>query len=379
MAILTAIVLTYLVMVATFVVGYHRIAERRPTPHLPCQFISIVACCRNEEQNIANLLESIRTTGYPPESYEVVAVNDHSTDNTLQVLQMLLPQFKNYRIVNLDMEVEGKKAALQAGVHASMGSIIAITDADCLVPQHWLTNISSIMSRNVDLICGPVAYHPTTFFEKIASVEFASLVASGIGSAGVGRPIFCNGANMSFRKELLTEANLHQGQTPSGDDVFILHHAKQQHHNIRFTTGIDNLVTTTADKNLTEFINRRKRWGSKAKHYNDKQAMLVAIVVFTANLALLAAVALAVTNHSYTAVAIGLVAAKAIADYLLLAAHFRANGISKWAKYFILCVALYPIYITFTAIASTTTKFTWKQRRYNDPKASRPGHSRGES
>lgn len=379
MAILTAIVLIYLVMVATFVVGYHRIAERKPTPHLLCQFISIVVCCRNEEQNIAHLLESIRTIDYPPESYEVVAVNDHSTDNTLHKLEKLLPQFKNHRIVNLGPEAEGKKAALQAGVHASQGNIIAITDADCLVPQHWLTNINGLMSRNVDLICGPVVYRPTTLFEKVAAVEFASLVASGIGAAGVDMPIFCNGANMSFRKELFTKANLHQGQTPSGDDVFMLHHAKQHHQNIRFITGIDNLVTTNADKNLTEFINRRKRWGSKSKYYNDKHSMLVAMVVFTANLAILTVVALAIINHSYIAIAISLVAAKAIADYLLLAAHFRANGIGKWAKYFVLCAALYPIYITFTAIASTSTKFTWKERRYNDPKANRPGHNRGES
>lgn len=369
----------YLVMIAAFTAGYYRIVEHKPIPNQRRSYISIVICFRNEEQNIANLFESIRALDYPTDYFEIVAVNDHSTDGTERELARQQRQLKNLHIVNLPPEQEGKKAALAAGVSAAQSSIIAITDADCGLPKHWLTNINNLIGTKADIVCGPVAYRPTTFFERLAAVEFASLNASGIGAAGVGMPIFCNAANMAFRKEIFTEANLNQEQTPSGDDVFLLHYAKLHHKAIRFTAGRDSLVTTNADKNLKDFLNRRKRWGSKTKYYSDKSAKAVAILVFLANAAILSCAIAATVNHAYSTLAIALLASKMMLDYGLLAAHFRANGIKKWAKYFFLCAALYPIYITFTAIGSTTSRFTWKERRYNDPKVSHLGHSHGES
>lgn len=366
-------------MVAAFTVGYYRILEHKPIPNQHYYFISIVICFRNEEQNIATLFESLRSLDYPADHFEIVAVNDHSTDGTERKLAELQRRYKNLHIVNLPKEIEGKKAALTAGVAAAQGNVIAITDADCQLPVRWLTTINNLVSAKADMVCGPVAYSPTSFFERIAAVEFASLNSSGIGAAGINMPIFCNGANMAFRKELFAEVNLNQEKTPSGDDVFLLHYAKQHHKVIRFTTGSDSLVTTNADKNLKDFLNRRKRWGSKAKYYTDKSTKYIALIVFLANVALLVGAAAAIVNHSHTKLAVALFASKTILDYGLLSVHFRTIGIKKWVKYFVVCAALYPIYITFTAIGSTTSKFTWKERRYNDPKASHPGHSHGES
>ena len=366
-------------MVAAFTVGYYRILEHKPIPNQHYNFISVVICFRNEEQNIARLFESIRALNYPADHFEIIAVNDHSTDSTESKLADIKNELNSLHIINLAQGLEGKKAALTAGVAAAQGNIIAITDADCLLPARWLTNINNLIGTKVDMVCGPVAYSPTSLFERLAAIEFASLNASGIGAAGINRPIFCNGANMAFRKKLFAEVNLNQEQTPSGDDVFLLHYAKHHHKVIRFTTGSDSLVTTNADKNLKDFLNRRKRWGSKAKYYTDKSTKYVALVVFLANVAVLVGATVANVNHSYTKLAITLFVAKTILDYGLLSVHFRANGIKKWAKYFVVCTALYPIYITFTAIGSTTSKFTWKERRYNDPKASPPGHSHGES
>jgi poly-beta-1,6-N-acetyl-D-glucosamine synthase len=379
MALLIAVMALYLVMIAAFTAGYYRIVEHKPIPNQARNFISIVICFRNEAANIASLFETIQGLDYPTDYFEVVAVNDHSTDSTEHELAMQQRQVKNLHIINLPPEQEGKKAALSAGVSAAQSSIIAITDADCRLPKYWLANINNLIGAKADIVCGPVAYRPTTFFERLAAIEFASLNASGIGAAGVGMPIFCNAASMAFRKEIFTEANLNQEQTPSGDDVFLLHYAKQHHKKIMFIAGSSSLVTTTADSGLKDFINRRKRWGSKTRYYQDIRTKQVAFLVFLANASILACAGLAVINGANLKLAITLFAAKTIVDYGLLAVHFKANGVKKWAKYFVLCAALYPIYITFTAIGSTTSKFTWKERRYNDPKASPPGHSHGEN
>lgn len=366
-------------MIAFFTVGYYRVIEHKPIPNQQRFFISIIICFRNEESNIAGLFDSIRELDYPQNDYEIIAVDDHSTDSTNDRLKEQRQSIPNLRIVSLCDGMEGKKAALKAGVLAARSTVIAVTDADCLLPKYWLTTINNLFGTKSDVVCGPVAYQANSTFEHLAAIEFASLIASGIGAAGIHNPIFCNGANMAFKKEVFAEANLNEEHTPSGDDVFLLHYAKLHHKKISFATGLDSLVLTAADKTPAEFLNRRKRWGSKAKYYEDIRTKQVAILVVLANATILASFVAALFNHELFKLAAALFVAKTVIDYGLLSVHFRINGIKKWFKYFVACAALYPIYITFTAIGSITSKFTWKERRYREQRASRPGHNRGES
>lgn len=364
MALIILILLTYLGMVAAFTIGYYRVIERKPIPSSKNLFISIVVCFRNEAPNIAQLVASLKKLNYPKEDFEVIAVNDHSCDKTLLLLQKAQEEFPNLKILSLDNVELGKKAALHSGVHAAQGTIIAVTDADCRLPKEWLKQISNLMSNHVDLVCGPVTYSPTTFFENVAAIEFGGLVASGIGAAGIGMPMYCNGANMAFRKELYLAANLHTNSTPSGDDVFLLHYAKQNGRNIYFAFGEENCVTTAPDKNLSDLIHRRIRWGSKTPFYTDKTSKVVAFIVLTANLSLLCLGFWCIEDSSLLPRFIALYGLKAIIEYGLLSVHFKVNNVNLWRKYFIPTLMVYPFYITFTALASIRRKFVWKERSY---------------
>src|SRR6478609_6302980 len=105
-------------------------------------FISVIIPVRNEEKNIGTLLESLRTQDYYLRSnFEVIVVDDHSTDGSLEKCK---GHIQNLTSFSLGADENGKKAALTYGIKHAKGEVIATTDADCLLPSDWLTTINSV-------------------------------------------------------------------------------------------------------------------------------------------------------------------------------------------------------------------------------------------
>ena len=105
--------------------------EKTATP----PFISVVIPSRNEENNIAGCINSLGKSTYPTDRFEIIAVNDRSTDNTGQVLEQLKELYNNLVVVNILDEsaspnMKGKPRALHEGIGRAKGSIILMTDAD---------------------------------------------------------------------------------------------------------------------------------------------------------------------------------------------------------------------------------------------------------
>ena len=102
-------------------------------------------------------------------------------------------------------------------------------------------------------------------------MEFASLIGSGAGAIGSGNAIFCNGANMAYKKEVFLEVNTYKNDNAaSGDDVFLLHSIKQRYPDgIVFAKDKNAIVNTNALDTLSTFINQRKRWTAKSSSYTD--------------------------------------------------------------------------------------------------------------
>jgi len=96
--------------------------------------ISVVICAYNAERTMAACLQSLRGLRYP--NYEVVVVNDGSTDRTLEISQA----FPEVRLISQDNR--GLSAARNVGAEASSGDIVAYTDSDCVVDPDWLTYLA---------------------------------------------------------------------------------------------------------------------------------------------------------------------------------------------------------------------------------------------
>jgi hypothetical protein len=140
-------------------------------PHLspnPAPKVSVVVCSYNGADTLEECLSSLTELDYP--SYEVILVDDGSTDDTPQIAARL-PKVKYIRQENL-----GLSAARNAGAHAATGDIVAYTDADCVADPTWLTYlVHGMLTQNADAIV-------TAFIATLSFFFLPLLPISGIMS-----------------------------------------------------------------------------------------------------------------------------------------------------------------------------------------------------
>src|SRR5215216_6048728 len=109
----------------------------------PAVFTSVVVPARNEEENIGHLLKALEEQTYPKEFFEVIIVDDYSTDKTQAAVQLFLNERIHLIQPNADSNQSSKKKALEAGIQKAKGELIVITDADCLPKYQWLQGMAS--------------------------------------------------------------------------------------------------------------------------------------------------------------------------------------------------------------------------------------------
>lgn len=346
---LAAVAIIYVVVIFRFRTGFLSVA-RRPKAEVGKNAVSILLPFRNEELGIAATLQSILNQQTEVD-FAVVAIDDHSTDNSAQLVADIATRNPRLRLIANDGQ--GKKAALATGIAAARHSAIITIDADCLYPTRWLDAMAATFEQSgADLLAAPVVLSPLNgWFQKFQFVDFASLVGSGIGAAGCGHPIMCNGANLMFSRltynKLINPTNT---KFASGDDVFLLHSMKAANAKIVFTAQPENIATTRPAPTIGAFLRQRLRWGGKATGYTDKASIGVAALVTLTSAALCAAVALL----PWSALPLACIfVPKLAADTLLLWAVCKQFGNRRllwWMPVYEIVVAVYTVCVALAAV-----------------------------
>lgn len=109
--------------------------------------ISVVIPAFNEEKQILTCLTSLKTQTLSPDQYEIIVVDNNSTDNTADIAKQA-----GVRVVQCTQK--GVAAARQYGVTQASADIIAFTDADSHVPNEWLSKINLKMKDKTLLVLG---------------------------------------------------------------------------------------------------------------------------------------------------------------------------------------------------------------------------------
>ena len=188
------------------------------------QKVSVIICARNEAQNLKKNLPLIfQQKGL---DFEVVVVNDCSSDQSDEVLRVLQAQYPNLKVVVKEEHPRfktGKKFAATLGIKAASNEILVFTDADCKpASDYWLVNISQHYDKlQTEIVLGFSPYEKKSgFLNKLIRYEtfqtalnYFSFSLSGDAYMGVGR-------NLSYKKSLFFRgkgfaAHMH---IPSGDD-----------------------------------------------------------------------------------------------------------------------------------------------------------------
>jgi len=182
-----------------------------PLPRYPR--VSVVVCSYNAERTMEACLASLETLDYP--DYEVIVVNDGSTDRTLEIAE----RFPFCRIIS--QPNKGLSVARNVGAEASTGEIVAYTDSDCVADSDWLTYLVAKMETSNLAACGGPNFPPP----EDSLVPAAVAVSPGgpthvLISDEVAEHIA--GCNMAFRRDaLLALGGFDPVYRAAGDDVDI--------------------------------------------------------------------------------------------------------------------------------------------------------------
>jgi poly-beta-1,6-N-acetyl-D-glucosamine synthase len=363
---ISALVL-YFILILSFSVGWMRLKEfhASKTPTKDYTQFSVLVAIRNEAQNAENLVSCLLKQNYPYEKFEVFLIDDHSQDSTAEIFTNLVKDFKNFQVLSLPENENGKKAALKYGTIHSSGEVCVFTDADCNFSPNWINSLNEfyILQNKPDLIIGLVdCIANGNFLQKIFRLEFLSLILSSAGAASLGYPVFCSGANLAVKRhDYLSASNL-KSSIASGDDVFLLHELKAQKKNIKILKSKEHLVITRPPESIAGFFNQRIRWGKKSRHYTDKATLSLALLIVFVNFLLLAGCFLSLIHKTMPFFLIGL-ALKVVSDTTLF---YSGNSFFKLNKYLLLLPVMelfYPFYILFIVLIPQKRPFKWKGRQ----------------
>lgn len=371
MIITILITLVYSLIIGVFIAGFDRVKAFKPVERLPKNSFSIIIPFRNEAQNLPELLESLKKLIYPKEKYEIIFIDDDSQDNSIEIIKSTFENLdipfkilKNIRHTN-----SPKKDAIQTALEQTQHEWIITTDADCEVPKNWLTIFDSfIQLKQPKMIVAPVTYtKSTSFFERFQILDFLSLQGTTIGAFGINQPFLCNGANLCYSKATFNEVKGFAGNSEiaSGDDIFLLEKIYKKHpRNVHYLKNFDALVKTKPQPTFKELLYQRIRWAAKSTGYNNTFSKLVALSVFAMNASIVILFILSILGYNKWLYLFYTFLVKYIVDAFLLFRISYFFNQKRVLSSFFASSFIYPFFSMFVVIASLTSSFQWKGRKF---------------
>ncbi len=319
----------------------------------PTISVSVIVACRNEQNNLPNLLKCIAEQEFPVELLEVIIVDDNSTDNTFKIASGFTG--KN-NLIAVKNKGTGKKQAIRTGINSSSGQLIITTDADCRMGKRWIKTIASFYeNKRPEMIICPVQIEPLPgFFGGFQELEFLSLQGITAGTAVSGEATMCNGANLAFsRKAYVDHSDDLHDELASGDDIFLLQSLKKQtHSNILWLESPDATVTAASSLTIRAFLKQRRRWVSKVKAYNDKFTILLGIVTIVTIILLVSILIAGLFNSVFLLEFLLIFILKSVPDFLIIKNTSVRYGKRKLMKWFLPAEFVYSFYVLCVAVYS---------------------------
>lgn len=348
--------------------GWHKIALFTPSHKPAITKVSVLIAARNEADKIHLTIEDILAQNYPKHLFELIVVDDHSTDNTAHIIAQYATQGVKLIKLNESKALNSyKKKAITEAIATAQGDVIVTTDADCRMQPNWLITIINYYEQNgFKLISSPVVYfEEKTRFEKLQTLEFLYLIGLGAAGIGNGMPSTCNGANLAYSKKVFFELGGFKGidDVASGDDELFLHKVAHAHPgSIGFCKLAEAIVYTHAKPNLAAFISQRKRWASKTVKYKDKKVLLLGLAIWLFNISLISNVCFGILYPPLWLLFAVQLMIKYTVEWLFLKPLTQFIQRRNLIYYLPLLTLAHIIYLVYIGVAGNWGKYNWKGR-----------------
>lgn len=368
---LIAVSAVYGFVLLGFIRGMRKLRQNRFFPYRKWPSVNVIVPARNESEVLERTLYSLLEQDYPGD-WEIIVVDDRSTDGTELILKRLAEEYSRIRYIQVTkpQPISPKKNALALGIRESSGEIIVTTDADCVYHQGWLRSMVSHMTPEIGVVAGltvfdlPVKHVPE--WQKIQWLDFISQQFLAAGAAGSGVPSSCNGSNLAYRRIVYQEISGFgkSADIVSGDDVlFAQRVSKQTNWRIVFNTQPESVVRSLPVLTIREVFHQRIRWASKGLAYRRSMSVFL-FGLYVYYLMLLATPALVFIAPSYLLFITAAVIWKTIWDYATLRTGCTVFQQQTMMRHFLSFAALHVLLYPFFGIAGLFVPYRWKGEWY---------------
>lgn len=371
LGIIILLFLGYSVLLLFYMWSWGQISSISAKKNEPCTGVSVLVPVRNEAERITKCIDSILDQDYTG-SFDIIIIDDHSTDGTLELVRDRYGAVMNVRLKvlsELKPVMSGKKAALAYGMTDTTGEIIVTTDGDCIYSSAWLTTLVNTFSDNTQIVTGPVVYpEATKLFTGFQVLDLLSLILAT--AAGIQSRLYFlgNGANLAFRKSAFSAVDGYRGNEEyvSGDDLFLIQKVVNHYgvNSIAYAKSNDAMVLTDPPKTLHTFLSQRLRWASKNNALTDRRINYIWIFLWCVNAAVLLLLIFGIFGYVPLLLVAVLLYIKMLIEGIALyqiSGYFNMRSSMRWFPWAFFLNIFYVVVIGITA--TILPSFEWKDRK----------------
>lgn len=273
---------SFLILFSTF--SFFKISEKSNSQDAP---LSLVICAKNEAKNLEKNIPLWLQQDYP--DFQIILVNDASSDETLKVMEQYADQDSRISIVDVENNEAfwgNKKYALTLGIKKAKNVRLLFTDADCRpASNEWMRVMASHFSKEKQLILGYGPYEKKSgFLNKLIRFETVMTAVQYFSYALLGTPYMGVGRNLAYTSTLFYSTNgfmSHMKIASGDDDLFVNEVATKENTAVCIS---ENAFTFSEPKtSLKSWFIQKKRHFSTANTYKFKHQLLLSLF-FLSNL-----------------------------------------------------------------------------------------------
>lgn len=338
-------------------------APNQQITELTNQPVSVIICAKNELENLKRFLPVILEQDYP--AFEVIVVNDNSTDGSQQWLNDFAKQYARLRVIDnqsSERNFLGKRSALKKGLEAAQYELILLTDGDCQpASNQWIKLMSGAVHQEIEVVLGfsPCFIMPgflnrfIRYENFLTALYYLSFTLAKMPYMGVGR-------NLLYRTSVTTTIGAlehHSGLISGDDDLTVNRTATGRNTTLMIHPNAH--VFTVSPESLRAFIHQKRRHYSTGFHYQSQHQLVLGTLYGSQILFNVTAIALLI-NGFMLLPTISIFIIKNILQTLLYGKAMRKLNVHNlwiFTPVFDLCMSAF--FLTLGGLSLFKTK-TWK-------------------
>ncbi|WP_198675438.1 glycosyltransferase [Pleomorphovibrio marinus] len=330
--------------------------------------VSVVIAARNELNNLQQLIPRLFEQVY--DTFEVIIVNDRSSDGTEDFLREASTNHPNLRVVNiryLPDHVTAKKYALTLGIKVAKHNVILLTDADCLpLSKNWIKRMSypvRILEKDFALGHGSYQVLPG-LLNKFIQYE-TLLTALYYFSFGLWRAPFMGvGRNLCYKKDFFMDKKAFKDLwhiNGGDDDLFVNKYANKG--NTAMVIHPESVTLSMPKENFRAYFEQKKRHFHVGKYFRTKDKLKFGVYTMSHLLFWLSGLGIILYSRDWEPIGLvlGLILLRAILHYSIFKnAKLKLEGMGQvlWTMFFDLLYMVYFWVIGTKGYLSKTVR--WK-------------------